>query len=53
MKITFVGDSTLTNAEKKQLEKNNKIRNLLLTTIAPSKDYLISTYQTANDIYDA
>ena len=48
----FPWNSTLTDTEKRTIEKNNKAKNLLLTTIAASEYYLISSCGTAKEIWD-
>ena len=50
--ITLNGNSTLTDSEKKIIEKNNKAKNLLMTTIAPSEFYLILSCASAKEIWD-
>ena len=50
--ITLNGNSTLSDSEKRIIEKNNKAKNLLLTTIAPSEFYLISSCTNAKEIWD-
>ena len=50
--ITLNGNITLSDTDKKIIEKNNKAKNLLLTTIAPSEFYLISSCETAKEIWD-
>ena len=50
--VTMTDEDSFTDAELKSIEKNNKAKNLLLTTIAPSEFYLISSCDTAKDIWD-
>ena len=50
--ITLNGNTTLSDTDKKTIEKNNKAKNLLLTTIARSEFYLISSCETAKEIWD-
>ena len=50
--ITLNGNTTLSDTDKKTIEKNNKAKNPLLTTITPSEFYLISSCETVKEIWD-
>ncbi len=50
--VVMNDDGSFTDEQLKHIEKNNKAKNLLLTTIAPSEFYLISSCETAKDIWD-
>ena len=50
--ITLAEGEVVTSTEKKAIEKNNKAKNLILTTIASSEFYLFSSCSTAKQIWD-
>ena len=47
IQVAINGEAQISPDQKRAIEKNNKAKNLLLTTIAPSEFYLVSSCNTA------
>ena len=52
IEIKLASGSIPSDDDTKKIEKNNKAKSLLLTTIAPFEFYLISSCKTAKQIWD-